>query len=676
MDDNRVVTRLRVLPVSDANPDLIATVGDLADRHRRTLGFLPRSVLQDHARRGWLHVAMREGTLVGYALFALARDRVRLIHLCVGEPFRGTGAARALVEAVAREHSSLRGLSVKCRKDYDAASIWRGLGFTYGGEAPGRGQDQAPLEIWHRSNGNPDLLSGLLDEDRPLVAIDHNIFVDLVIEPAGAGAEESQVLVSDWVEGEVTVARTRISANEIRGISDPILRSRQLARLDHFPELRVDHDREQELWALWRARFPALPDRDRTDIEHVICAAAGGASVLVTRDHRLRERYGEAARKLVGVRLLSPSALLVRLDEMRDRAAYSPASLAGTSLRSAAMPADEESRVLSFIDTAGRETKTALRARVQKLLLDPAVRRRCVLTETGDLAAAWAIRTTTEHGVLEVPLLRAGTTLAPTISRQITFALRRDAVEANCREVRVVDPHVGRAVRGALAEDGFVSGHHGEQLAAVLDVRSTEEALRALPEAGPLREKYGQLLTGEPSRIETANLEHSLWPARLLDLELPCYIVPIRPEWATSLLGLDQLLARDDVLGLSREHVYFKSPRNSPAAPARIAWYESRNARAIVAVSSLVEVATGSPDDLYSRFQRLGVYRREDVHAVAAGGVAAALRFADTQLLRPVNLERVRGHSSGRQIGTIQSRTAISAELYGWIYEEGRGRHD
>jgi hypothetical protein len=91
---------------------------------------------------------------------------------------------------------------------------------------------------------------------------------------------------------------------------------------------------------------------------------------------------------------------------------------------------------------------------------------------------------------------------------------------------------------------------------------------------------------------------------------------------------------RSPVLGVSREHVYFRSPRGNPTCPARILWYASGTGRdrigAVVACSQLNEIVTDDPRRLHSRFQHLGVYRLRDIEARASGGTASALRFVDT----------------------------------------------
>jgi predicted transcriptional regulator len=114
-------------------------------------------------------------------------------------------------------------------------------------------------------------------------------------------------------------------------------------------------------------------------------------------------------------------------------------------------------------------------------------------------------------------------------------------------------------------------------------------------------------------------------------------------------LAEGQLWAQEWGLGLRRELVYYRNPRNvgGLAAPARLLWYVSGKqpgAGMIRATSRLTEVAVHDADRLYHRFQPLGVYTREDVRGCAdVRGHAMALRFSHTETFdQPIALRDYR----------------------------------
>ena len=104
-----------------------------------------------------------------------------------------------------------------------------------------------------------------------------------------------------------------------------------------------------------------------------------------------------------------------------------------------------------------------------------------------------------------------------------------------------------------------------------------------------MEENWGARDWTEPSSptIGSANpmiaweIEHLLWPAKILGCDIPNYIVPIRPRWATHLfdsgLALGTLFGADTDLALNPESIYYRSARNGLSRSfGRLIWYISR----------------------------------------------------------------------------------------------------
>ncbi|WP_327249750.1 hypothetical protein [Streptomyces sp. NBC_01320] len=139
------------------------------------------------------------------------------------------------------------------------------------------------------------------------------------------------------------------------------------------------------------------------------------------------------------------------------------------------------------------------------------------------------------------------------------------------------------------------------------------------------------------------------------------------------------ILSRDDRLGLSREHVYYRPPRSrGETAPARILWYAStdktHSLSAVIGCSRLDQCVSDSGHQLYRQFKHLGVYRRSDImESCDAHGQAMALRFSDTSLFPyAVTYKRLvqLGARYGQRIN-VQSVLKISPDLFHSLYEEG-----
>ncbi|MFD5319203.1 hypothetical protein [Streptomyces sp. NPDC127098] len=179
-------------------------------------------------------------------------------------------------------------------------------------------------------------------------------------------------------------------------------------------------------------------------------------------------------------------------------------------------------------------------------------------------------------------------------------------------------------------------------------------------------------------------MERAWWPAKVTDSLMPSFMAPIEPRWSTELFNVPaMLLPRSDVLGISREHVYYRSSSHrGESVPARLLWYVSRGTagqggQLIVGCSRLDEVIIDTPDALFSKFEHLGVYGRSEVRAAADdSGRAMALRFSDTEIFpRPVTLRRLNNLADGLGLRlSLMSLSKISNRLFQAVYEEGHRR--
>lgn len=263
--------------------------------------------------------------------------------------------------------------------------------------------------------------------------------------------------------------------------------------------------------------------------------------------------------------------------------------------------------------------------------------------------AIWATRPLWK--TLEVPLLRVHRgDLLPTITRQIVLHLRRQAASLQLHTVHVEDGHSARDVQDELRRDGFKPAddtgtrHHATVLRVVGAWSDVQNAANDADVSDPAT----SWADDTPLRAEAAECERVWWPAKITDADLPTFIVPIRGVFADDLLRhMPTLLARASDLGLSREHVYYRSGKNRLDGPGRILWYSSTRDKQMVRCSRLVESLSGTPEGLHRAFAHLGVWSLGQVRASADNrGRVNALRFADTELFpRPLSPKLPSGSS-------------------------------
>lgn len=661
----------------------------LGKRYSRTLGMMPAGAFWEAAYRGSLVAAWVDSQPVGYALYRLPRNnQVMLSHLCVAAEARGLGVARALVAEIRDKHSSRLGIRAKCRDDYGLNSMWEALGFHARGTAVGRGKDRSQMTVWWLDHGHPDLFS-LLTESELLVdepdlleaALDLNILMDLHARADAPGAQRSQVLVADHLEGRLRLVVTN-------GVDRELAHRPQIQRApveqaaNHYPRRTGAAGKAEEVFTqlVQASAGQKLSAQDEGDLWQIAEAVASGVGVLLTWDDGLRKRFDSLQRTvpvLSSFHVLDPDHLVTHLDEVARAWAYQPARLQGSDYDQVRAGANDEPRLLAFLGRTSGETRGELRDMLRRLAREEVPR---WLIRTGDEPPIACYAAHLDGEVLRVPLLRtAGHPLSDTIARQLLWLLRRDARDHGARVIDVSDRHVGGVLTRAMASDPF--HHHGDhRYAWVVPVCGTSHEVgrvaneaRDLVGLGP-----GPLLRPGLSPLTAAEVERSLWPAKLTDSALPHYIIPIQPRWSGDLLGYPaQLTTRPVELSLGREQVYYRAADTLLTAPARILWRVSQGPRTsaeIIGTSFLDAMDVDTPARLHAALKHYGVLDLPLLQKLADGKPKMqALRFSDTELFdRPVSTgtyKQLREQHGGPK--TFYGPRRIKPELFAALYQAG-----
>ncbi|MBW1604371.1 GNAT family N-acetyltransferase [Streptomyces sp. JJ66] len=678
---------IKVVPVSGGR--LLEEAVALGDRYTRWLGLLAPPAYRKYAEDGGLLVALDGEEVVGYALFGLPkRDyHVRLAHLCVAEEHRAKGIARALIRNLRARHPQRLGIKARCRRDYGLSGMWTSLGFVPRGEGLGRGHTRETLDTWWLDFGHQDLFADAHSDALLVVTVDHGVFAGLKGVGDDRDVEEAQSLEAGWLADLVELACTPQLLHDVRDVADRSVRQPQRAELAGLRQLSPDADaviaRHKELVAAVTGEMPdlRLDARLRSRLRYVAETSCAGLQVLVTRDPALKE-LSDIAWCVARVKVVSPSVVTMHVDELRQAQVYRPADLMGTAFSAGQVITGGEGELVAFFDQADGDGSSAFTERLQGFVSDSVHWRRELLRDEDGRPAAlyvWAL----DGRTLNVPLLRtASHALEETLARQLLFMLKRLGRENGAQVIRISDPHPSSAARSASGADGFVE-HGGCLTALMVDHCGSTAEVSAV--AGEVAGRSGlpvPSLAADLSAEIASMAERSWWPAKLIDSALLSFIVPIKPRWSSELFNVpSMLMPRDADLGISREHVYYRSSgHRGESTPARLLWYVSddtstQQGKIVIGCSRLDEVLIDAPDALFSRFEHLGVYGRAEVRAAAdASGRAMALRFSDTEIFPvPVTYGRLKAlaQTLGLPALSLMSLSKISNALFQAVYEEG-----
>lgn len=660
-------------------------VVELAKSARDTVGFLTDAAFDDRARRGSLIAALNDGDVIGYALYDLPRDELRIVQLVVADAWRGHGVARELVDRIARDHSERRGIFLHCRNDFPADKLWPKLDFVPLGERPGRSFEGLPLTRWYRSFGQPDLFTLLHEDDRrPVAVLDACVFFDIVSdEPKPV----SRQLQADWIGEHARLAVTDHLLHEIHKGKNTAERRRHAGIADSF-RLPTTPTSASD----WRAAreelevaHPNAPASDEDDLVHLAQALTHEATWLVTADRAFARKYGRTASELGGLQIIAPAAFLRQLDEQAQVDRYRPLDLAGTSV----MRREADAATLPdlgdlFVNHEAGERIRDLRRVIDALAADPS-RVHLEVIEV-DQAPRGLVCWQVEADALNVRLARVkGGPGATTIGRQLLGLVRDHSVRSGLQTIRITDASPSASVQRSFRDEGFAIESDTPIAHAVQGIGTMDRLLENLESLDALPGPFSPDAELRATVRGAAEAERWFAPFRVLDAGIPTFVIPIQHGWATDLLDVglaqEQLLPRPWGLGLRRELVYYRSPRNAGgiSAPARLLWYVSGSAPGagtIRATSQLSEVVVDNYERLFYRFQSLGVYTLEDVAERAdARGHAMALRFGATlRFDRPVTLDQYRelvaGDPKSKQV-VLRSVRPLSEHMFVRVLEIG-----
>lgn len=655
----------QVIEIDDRDPRLQDVLA-LWRQGRKYLGPMPDAGFADRARQGTLLIAEFDGQTVGYVLYDLPADRAKLVHLCVAGEARNQGVARLLVGEVSKRHRERAGVQAHCRTDFPADKLWPQLGFRPVNTRRGRSKAGHELTIWLLDHGNPDLFTEL-PQRLELAVLDSNTFEDLATpRPQG---EATLALQDDFVQERVELAITNQVHLEIHDCKDKKLKQ---SLHEHASGFRtVTEIAKDESWEDLVPRVAEYcPRAGDADHRHVAVAVAVGATYLITRDEGLLEGAGAVGEEF-GLRVVRPEGLIARIDQLMRRDEYEPRALQATKINAVRGEDVPEADLVRAFLNHGAGEKAADYKRLLRAALSSTDGRRFQVFRSPDGRALGCLVYHPRDDHIEVSCLRVASAgkLGRALARQVVYLVRLASADRALPRIVVTDPHPTKPLLTALEQEGFSLREEGW----VCELRLGFAAFHEIID-GPVAEE----------RVTVANAERSLWPIKILSEELPTFIVAIEAAWAGDLfdsnLAAGTLLARNTELGLSREHIYYRSPGASGgiAAPARLLWYVKGDGaghpiQCVRAVSHLTEVTVGRPATLHQRFERLGVWTLPQIRSAASGdGLVMAMRFTNTELFpAPLTLDGLRRvwHDADSTFTAPQSPRRIPERMFRLVYQ-------
>lgn len=691
--------------IDDRSPHL-QTVIELGDANKATLSFFPEGAFRTHAARRQIIVAIEpEAGCIGYLLYGASPryNRVTIIHLCLASSHQGKGLARKLVDYLIQITQQYSGIGLTCRRDYELDNFWSKLGFVAQYDEPAKTAGKLNT-YWWLDHGHPNLFSTAAIHQREFklcVVINADIFFDLSSNKTIEN-EESEFLLSDWLQPELDLCLNDEIFNRINFISNADQRKKQQKFAKSFTFLPCQNKRRDEGYQSLQDYFSqkGISVND-SDLRYLARTIASDVYILVTRDSQLLNIADDIYTRF-RLSIIRPIDLIVQLEELRINPEYQPIRLAGTSLKQKRVQNGQETILNDYFQSDKQgEDKAEFQQKLRRFFAEPNKFDCSVVFEGEKQPLALVVYDRHKRYELEIPMLRVGENLlAATIAHHLIFQATSLSAREQRQFTRITDPHLQEEVTTAIQKDTFVKVNNGWLRANIAVAETAPQLAKRLTDlASNLGQEYdfcrqiANTLNTESTILDIKTLldiERFLFPAKIIDADIPTFIIPIQPFWAQQLF--DARLANQTLFGatktelaLNREAIYYKAknaPKElKPGVSGRILWYVSNDddrgyieISAIRACSRFDEVVIGKPKDLYRRFRNLGVYEWENVLLDVAHNKLdndiMAIRFTDTEpLSNPIPLKKLQ-EILGKKV-TMQGTFYISKDDFAKLYTLG-----
>ncbi|MDB5146738.1 MAG: acetyltransferase [Mucilaginibacter sp.] len=637
------------LNINYAKPDHLDSICKIWGLNRATLGLMPKDAFKDCITKKWILVAENDNQVVGYLQFRYTakNQTLSIVHLCVDISSRGQGLADKLLDKLVEDFKlKARGIKLSCRSDYaQAISFWTRYNFQPKCKLPSRGNNpNVHLVVWWFSFGGEDLFS-IQRNDKIKAVLDFNIIAKLMdMSVSDKVRDEIVQLQSDWLVTEVEYYQTSETTSEIFRDANIPRRDRSRLFLKDFPELNIDKPSIKLIETELLKFFPGSSDNDRSDRRQVAESVLSGFPYFVTLDEGILKQAREIL-SCYQLKVITPSTLISEIDLSINAEDYYPNKLSGNSFTVGKLkPVDRGEIDEMFLNTGAGEKKSAFGSILNDLVAKPTG---CVqvIKEAGKTVAFYGYVEADEN--FTVPLIRTKQySLRQTIFIQNINDLVKLALSKAKIFIVVSDPFLTDIEKEILMGSGFFFQDdvyiRGIKSGLYEDAQLPAELLHISTKIPGLKKLIGVI---DKSTLESLTLEKVLWPLKICDADIPCFIIPIKPYYAKELF--DTKAAKSELFGVqptliwSKENVYYRNVNpNVEKFPARILWYASSDLKStrqkgIVCSSYLNEIIVGPAKEVFKKHEKFGVYSwKRDISNLIKGvsdKPIKVLRFSDSE---------------------------------------------
>ena len=448
---------------------------------------------------------------------------------------------------------------------------------------------------------------------------------------------------------------------------------------DLYPQVLYEPKTAERYREILKDFLPSNKPSEVSDINHLALAAASNVSIFITRDKGLLKK-SDQIKSTTNLDVLDPTNLIIRLHESSNKDSYTTNPISGLSLLWCRLKNENFPPNLYEHFLLKGERLHQFKEKLDFFLANPA-RYRCLLLSSNNEIVAIRVDETESDSTLITHFcrVRQRPTIEPLFIGYLVTSTLYEAINRKCCLVKFTADSVFPGLLPNLLDRGFEKCNENYVRFCIASSLNSYQVLEKIESLCPE-------VVGKCSGMTDSELEQYCSPLNILTNQQPKIQIPIRPEYAISLINCD--LATEDLFGgnvqvlLKWTNVYYrkKSHQNLLRSSVGILWYVSSGRHEtgkIVATSRLDEVEIGTPKDLYKKFKHDGILDWEELYTMCdkdANKEIMVLKFSHTFPFRnPVNLESLKevyAKTTGKK-PILWSPAKLDFEIFNKLFELG-----
>jgi predicted nucleic acid-binding protein/predicted transcriptional regulator len=659
----------------------------LGKRHSSTLGFMPEGGFFDYAQKKCIIIAHNNTALIGYLMFrfVVRSSRLNIVHLCIEENYRRQNIPTKLLDSLRIKYqTAFSGISLNCRADYtNAKALWEKYGFVSRDKKRSRSIEENYLYTWWYDFNNPDLFSTTQETTPKIKALlDTNIIVKLRDEQIDPISQDPRPLLADWLVEEVDYFYAPELLNEITRDKNREREEKTRHFLESFETIRLNIEDCKDIAKNLKSILSGHTDNDKSDRMQLASVIVSKTHYFITLDVSILDKR-EVLEEQYGIQVFTPQEFIIEIDQLLNKEEYSPSKLKGVRSHSIEKVSKSEldNYINLFLINSQSERKIDFKNIVYKAVAQIKYSKIKIIKQNDSAIAFFSYKY--ENSTLVVPFIRlSDTDQKQTLFMQLVSNFINKAINKSLSQIKIEEKYLSERQKSILERLGF-DNHSSVWVKYLYNKIITVDQLSELHIENSISEILKGKNTDELKNI-LLNLEHKYFPLKFSDLDIPCYIIPIKPYWAgqlfdTHISGSTWFGADPDKLW-NIENVYYRHTQPiTEIAPARILWYASADkksprSQSIIATSYLDEVMTGKPKLLFRKNKHYGIYEWKNIFDLCKNDIEKdirALRFSKTEVFNnPVQLSEIRQIfiTNGKKENTFTSPVKVSNNIFTQIY--------